>query len=175
MVASDISIDVVFQPINHEDEDETFNNTCAQLKQKQFTAIIDMTWGGWREAEKVAAANGLPYLRIETANHQFVKSADDFLRDRDAIDAALIFKDEHALDESLYWIIGNSYIRVIVVHLDQSDAFDRLAKMRPTPSYYIAHGDTETLKTVVKKAKEKKLMKRDSRWNLVSQDWDNSF
>jgi len=175
MVASDINIDVVFQPMNHETEELIFNDTCAQLKQKQFTAIIDMTWGGWREAEKVATANGLPYMRIETANHQFVKSADDFLRDRDAIDAALIFKDETDLDESLYWIIGNSYIRVIVVSLDQPDAFDRLAKMRPTPSYYIAHGDTDTLKTVLEKAKAKKLMKRDSRWNLVAQDWDTSF
>ena len=161
--------------MNHEMEDQIFNDTCAQLRQKQFSAIIDMTWGGWREVQKIATANGLPYLRIETANHQFVKSADDYLRDRDAIDAALIFKDETDLDESLYWLIGNSYIRVIVVSLDQPDAFDRLAKMRPTPSYYIAHGDTETLKTVLEKAKAKKLMKRDSRWNLVSQDWDSSF
>ena len=67
------------------------------------------------------------------------------MRDRGAIDAALIFKTEAELDQSLYYLIGNSYVRVIVVSLDEADALNRLAKMRPSPSYYVAHGDTNTI------------------------------
>ena len=41
------------------------------------------------------------------------KAADQYLHDREAIDAALIFKTESELDQSLYWLIGNSYIRFV--------------------------------------------------------------
>ena len=73
------------------------------------------------------------------------QAADDYLHDRSAIDAALIFQTEMRLDQSLYYLIGNSYIRVIVINQEEPQALDRLAKMRPSPSYYVAHGDTPTL------------------------------
>ena len=78
----------------------------------------------------------------------WVQAADDYLRDRDAIDAALLFGSEVQLDQSLYFLIGNSYIRVVVIDVNESrkpGGVTRLAKMRPSPSYYVAHGDTETL------------------------------
>ena len=61
------------------------------------------------------------------------------------MDAALIFETEAQLDQSLYFLIGNSYIRVIVLDLEEPNVMQRLAKMRPSPSYYVAHGDTPTL------------------------------
>ena len=40
---------------------------------------------------------------------------DDLNHDlRDGVDAALIYENEPEIDESLYWIIGNSYIRIRV-------------------------------------------------------------
>jgi hypothetical protein len=83
----------------------------------------------------------------------------------------LIFKTENELDQSLYYLIGNSYIRVIVVNLEESDALDRLAKMRPSPSYYIAHGDTSTIIDIYRQARQRSLVKRDARWTFVFHDW----
>jgi hypothetical protein len=76
------------------------------------------------------------------------QSADDYLTDRDAMDAALIFETEPDLEQGLYQIIGNSYIRVIVVQMGEADALDRLAKMRPSANYYVAYGSTASLKNV---------------------------
>ncbi len=39
---------------------------------------------------------------------------DSFLYARDAIDAALLFETETELDQSLYHIIGNYHLRVLV-------------------------------------------------------------
>ncbi len=80
-----------------------------------FSLVVDLSWGGWMELAEKAEAAGFPYLRLDAANHQFVQAADDYLRDRGAIDAALVFSDEPQLDQSLYFLIGNSYIRVVVI------------------------------------------------------------
>lgn len=46
------------------------------------------------------------------------------------------------LDQSLYYIIGNSFLRIIGAHQeDPDDAFKRLKKMRPRPSNYVAWGE----------------------------------
>ncbi len=81
----------------------------------QYAMVVDLTWGGWMELAEMAEVAGFPYLRLDAANHQFVQAADDYLRDRGAIDAALVFSDEPQLDQSLYFLIGNSYIRVVVI------------------------------------------------------------
>jgi hypothetical protein len=37
----------------------------------------------------------------------FIEAADDYLRDREAIDAAFIFKTEDELDQSLAYLVSN--------------------------------------------------------------------
>ena len=64
--------------------------------------------------------------------------------------SALIFETDADLEQGLYQLIGNSYIRVLVVHLGEADALERLAKMRPSPNYYVAYGTTETMTNVYK-------------------------
>ena len=46
------------------------------------------------------------------------------------------------LTQSLYYIIGNSFLRIIGAQLEDPGAFERLKKMRPRPSNYIAWGST---------------------------------
>ena len=41
------------------------------------------------------------------------------LTDRDAIDAALLYETESQLDQSLYYLIGNSYVRVVVIDANE--------------------------------------------------------
>ena len=60
----------------------------------------------------------------------------------------------------------------MVVDMEENDVITRLSKLRPSPSYYVAHGSTATVIDVYKKAKSKKLVKRDARWTLVFHDWN---
>ena len=97
---------------NRDDEEASYQTACKAAEAEGYSAILDLTWGGWDDFKMQAEKSGMPYVRLEGANHQFVKAADDYLHDREAIDAALIFKTEQELDQSLYYLIGNSYIRV---------------------------------------------------------------
>ena len=54
------------------------------------------------------------------------------------------------MEQGLYQLIGKSYISVLVVHLGEADALERLAKMRPLLNYYIAYGTTDTMMNVYK-------------------------
>ena len=49
------------------------------------------------------------FFRIETANHPFVRAADDFLRSLEAVDAALIFETQNELDQ----VLKNNYSQMI--------------------------------------------------------------
>lgn len=49
---------------------------------------------------------------------------------------------------------------------------DRLASMRPAPSYYVGHGDAESLAKIYREAQSRQLVRRDARWTFVFQDWD---
>ena len=77
------------------------------------------------QGRKTAAQIGIPYIRVETANHLFVRAADDYLKFRNAIDAAIIFPNKKKLDQSLYYIIGNSYLRIIGAQMGDTNALDR--------------------------------------------------
>ena len=62
----------------------------------------------------------------------------------------MIFETEADLEQGLYQLIGKSNIRVLVVHLGEADALDRLAKMRPSTNYFVAYGTTNTMINVYK-------------------------
>lgn len=154
--------------IDRENDENQLNDTCTILSAGSFSLIVDLSWGGWQELRDKAKASGFPYIRLDAANHQFVQvlvmifvmmatlashgspcyllqAADDYLRDREAMDAALLFETESQLDQSLYFLIGHSVIRVIVMELGEDGVMARLAKLRPAPSYYVVHGDTPTI------------------------------
>ena len=116
-VSSSIVIDIKMINMNHQVVTAVYNETCEVLQQKSFSLILDLTWGGWAEIRSVAERNGLPYLRLETAKHLFVRAMDDFLVERNAVDAVLVFQNEEEIDEALYWIIGNSFVRILVMSL----------------------------------------------------------
>jgi hypothetical protein len=46
------------------------------------------------------------------------------------------------LDQALYYLIGNSIIRVIVLDGLPGNATDKLLAMRPVPSYFVIFADT---------------------------------
>ena len=147
---------------------------CDLVATGEYSAIVDMAWGGWIKGRRTAAELGLPYIRVESANHLFVQAADDFMRAQDAIDAALIFENQMKLDQSLYYIIGNSFLRIIGAQQEDPGAFERLSKMRPRPSNYIAWGNKASLTNAYDMAKKMQMLKRDTRWTLVFEDFASS-
>ena len=90
------------------------------------------------------------------------------------MDAALVFPNKFGLDQSLYYIIGNSALRIIGGHLEDPDALMRLKKMRPRPSNYVAWGTLNELKNIYEAAKMNEMIKRDSKWILVNTDLDGA-
>lgn len=90
-----------------------------------------------------------------------------------ATDAALIFESEKDLDQSLYFIIGNYELRVLVLSLDDParDPYERLSKLRPIPTAYAAFGSAQGLSGFVNEASKKNLIKRNSRWNIFVEDF----
>lgn len=90
-------------------------------------------------AQQISQEIGVPYLRVEVSNAPFVEAADNFLSKREAIDAALVFETEAELDQSLYFIIGNYELRILVLSLDDTsrDPYERLKKLRPIPTAFV--------------------------------------
>ena len=149
--------------MNHDDDDETAA-FCNVLEGQDYSVIVDMSWGGWEAVYNLAHMNGVPYVHVEASNKPFVMAIDDFLYKRDAIDAALLFESESELDQSLYHIIGNYNLRVLVVSMEETDPFSRMSNLRPVPSAFVAFGTTSELTTVINEARNRKLIRRDSRY-----------
>ena len=48
-------------------------SACEVAQSDSFSAIVDLTWGGWAAIKMEAEMNGMPYIRLESTNSQFVK------------------------------------------------------------------------------------------------------
>ena len=156
--------------IDHDNLGSSLEDSCGLLRQQQFSVILDLSWGGWEAARRVAELSGVPYLRLQTAKHALVEAVEDFLSSRHAVDAALIFETEAEVrrpcvvhyctvmyctvlqvDEALYWMIGRSQLRIMVLQLDAEDTLARLATIRPAPSYYVVYAAADTINTFIRK------------------------
>ena len=183
--------------IDHDQEDDVKQNSsfCEQLQLTgSIAAVVDLSWGGWFAAREISLEKNIPYFRVEVSfiwfsqpnfagkatkfsfqvsNAPFVQAADNFLSQRDALDAALIFQNEVELDQSLYFIIENYDLRILVMSLDdkERDVYERLKNVRPLPTAFVAFGTAENLSKLVKKASAKKLIQRHSRWNFFVEDF----
>ena len=53
--------------IDHDEEDDAQQNSsfCQQLSSGSFSAIVDLSWGGWYAAQQISAEKNIPYIRVE--------------------------------------------------------------------------------------------------------------
>ncbi|KAL0280963.1 UNVERIFIED_CONTAM: hypothetical protein PYX00_002104 [Menopon gallinae] len=164
-----INMDVI--PLHRHNEDDTFNAACGKLKQG-VTAILDLTWSGWFRGKELAQSVGIPFLRVDVTISPFVKIFNDFLTFRNGTDAALIFENENELDQALYYMIGNSIIRVVVLDKLSQKNVKGLFEMRPTPSFHAVFASTDVMIEIYKNATEGQLVQREGRWLLIFTDFD---
>ncbi|XP_076224221.1 ionotropic receptor 8a isoform X2 [Nomia melanderi] len=150
----------------------SFEKVCAALF-KGVSIILDMTWTGWEKVRTVADENGIIYKRGDCKINSYVQAIDDLLMLKNATDVGLIFEDERELNQSLYYLIGNSIIRLVVIDEFTDRTISKVRNMRPSPSYYAIYASTAKMEELFKTAVQGGLVKRDGIWMLMFTD--NSY
>ncbi|XP_045135403.1 ionotropic receptor 25a-like isoform X2 [Portunus trituberculatus] len=162
-----IKQEVIMTSLDKEEENE--QQFCSALF-SGAALVLDVTAGGWTFAQDTAAAHGIPYVRVQVSNYQWLAATDHLLQSRNATDAALIFGSEAELDQALYYLVEGSVVRVIVLPGIDDKTTTTLRKMRPAPSYYVILAATDRLTALFNQAIRRNLVTRDSRWTLVAMD-----
>lgn len=134
-----------------------------------------MTWTGWEKVRIVADENGIIYKRGDSKINSYVQAIDDLLMLKNATDVGLIFEDERGtlspfppaigldpaasalngpilseLNQSLYYLIGNSIIRLVVIDEFTDRTVSKVRSMRPSPSYYAIYAGTGKMEELFK-------------------------
>ncbi|XP_043516551.1 ionotropic receptor 25a isoform X3 [Frieseomelitta varia] len=149
--------------------DSSFKEVCAALF-KGISIILDMTWTGWDRLRNLADQNGIIYKRGDSNTNSYIQAIDDLLMLKNATDVGLIFEDERELNQSLYYLIGNSIIRLVVIDDFTEKTVSKIRAMRPSPSYYAIYANTAKMDDFFKTAVQGGLVKRHGIWNLVFTD-----
>ncbi|KOX78574.1 Glutamate receptor, ionotropic kainate 1 [Melipona quadrifasciata] len=129
-----------------------------------------MTWTGWDRLRNLADQNGIIYKRGDSNTNPYIQAIDDLLMLKNATDVGLIFEDERELNQSLYYLIGNSIIRLVVIDDFTEKTVSKIRAMRPSPSYYAIYASTARMDDLFKTAMQGGLVKRNGIWNLVFTD-----
>ncbi|XP_066907867.1 ionotropic receptor 25a [Halyomorpha halys] len=153
--------------LNRENEEESFNKVCEELSSGAWM-VLDLTWSGW---DSVAEIAGIRYLRADLGISPFMRATElTLIKLRNSTDAALIFQHSHHFEQSLWYLVRESSLRV-TVHLGLDDeSAESLLDMRPSPSSYVIFADHDKANTILKKAVDKKLVYLDDRWAMVFMD-----
>ncbi|XP_051160876.1 ionotropic receptor 25a-like isoform X13 [Leptopilina boulardi] len=165
-----LKIDAKKIEVDRENVDTSFQEVCQYLS-GGITLILDFTWTGWDRLKKMAFSQGIVYIRGDVSISPFVQAMDDLLFMKNTTDSALIFENEKELNETLYYLIGNSIIRLVVIDDFSQKQVEKIIKMRPLPSYYVIYASTENMATLFKTAIDGALVTRNGTWNLVFTDF----
>ncbi|XP_066591382.1 ionotropic receptor 25a isoform X2 [Prorops nasuta] len=132
--------------------------------------ILDMTWTGWDKLRAIANEWGIIYKRGECSISPYVQAVDDLLVAKNATDSALIFETEKELNQTLYYLIGNSIIRLVIIDELTMQSVASIKVMRPAPSYFVIYSSTAGMEEKFKAVVDGGLVKRDGVWTLVFTD-----
>ncbi|XP_058794707.1 ionotropic receptor 25a isoform X2 [Phymastichus coffea] len=166
-----VKIDVKVVQVDREFVDDNYDRVCAQLY-KGITMILDMTWTGWDKLRDLARDFNIVYKRGDTTISAYVQAVDETMMYKNSTDAALVFENEKELNQTLYYLIGNSIIRLVVIESLTAQTVERIGNMRPLPSYYVIYASTKQMEELFKMALEGGLVKRDKVWYLVFTDYN---
>ncbi|EZA57395.1 ObirIr8a [Ooceraea biroi] len=164
-----ITVELSVVTVNRENVDASFDKVCAVLY-KGISIILDMTWTGWDKLRNIADETGIIYKRGDCSVNPYVQAIDDLLVMKNATDVGLIFEDEKELNQSLYYLIGNSIIRLVVIDELTERTVSKIRNMRPSPSYYAMYATTAKMEEFFKTAIGGGLVKLEGIWNLIFTD-----
>nr|QQP19804.1 ionotropic receptor 8a [Tropidothorax elegans] len=156
--------------LDRENPGESLQKVCTALGSSGAWLTLDLTWSGW---EDVATLEGLRYLRADLSIAPLLRAAEAAsLKMRNSTDAVLIFQHNRHLEQSLWYLVRESNLRVAVLEGLDEESSARLLDMRPSPSSYIIFADTSTANRILQTAVESKLVTVDDRWTVVFLDLD---
>ncbi|XP_014227924.1 ionotropic receptor 25a [Trichogramma pretiosum] len=164
-----IALDVQVVQVDRENVDENYEKVCKQLY-SGISMILDLTWTGWDKLRELARDFNIIYKRADTTISTYAQAIDDIMMYKNTTDCALIFENEKELNETLYYLIGNSIIRLVVIDYLSSQTVERIGNMRPLPSYYVIYASTKQMEVLFKTAVDGGLVRRDNTWYLVFTD-----
>lgn len=150
-----------------------------------------MTWTGWDRLRNLADENGIIYKRGDSNINPYIQAIDDLLMLKNATDVSLIFEDERGtfistfdrfsfrvrclktdsypfaeLNQSLYYLIGNSIIRLVVIDEFTEKTVSKIRSMRPSPSYYAIYASTAKMEDFFRTVIPRKPVNRRKHANL---------
>ncbi|XP_075215224.1 uncharacterized protein LOC142321117 [Lycorma delicatula] len=158
--------------LSRQDEESTFHQVCRELA-SGVSLILDFSWTGWKLVKLLSQAAGVPYIRAGVSIHPFLRVVDDTLTTlRNATDAVLIFENDIQLEQSLYYLIEFSHLRVLALDGLNATTIKTIANMLPIPSFLVIIADTFHINTIFSQAMEANLIKKDDHWNLVFTDFN---
>ncbi|CAB0034840.1 unnamed protein product [Trichogramma brassicae] len=144
-----IALDVQVVQVDRENVDENYEKVCKQLY-SGISMILDLTWTGWDKLRELARDFNIIYKRADTTISTYAQAIDDIMMYKNTTDCALIFENEKELNETLYYLIGNSIIRLVVIDYLSSQTVERIGNMRPLPSYYVIYASTKQMEVLFK-------------------------
>ncbi|XP_039277641.1 uncharacterized protein LOC111046560 [Nilaparvata lugens] len=157
--------------LRHE-EDSTFQNMCKQLS-IGASLVLDFTWTGWRRGRELCENIGVPYLKAAKPVFPLLRLVDDTLTSlRNATDSILIFENDLQLQQSLYYLVEFSRLRVYAVNGLNASWVKTISSMLPIPSNLVVIAQTNHINSIFKQAMRAKLIQMDDRWNLVFTDFN---
>ncbi|XP_075215222.1 glutamate receptor 2-like [Lycorma delicatula] len=157
--------------LSRQDEESNFHQVCRELA-SGISLILDFSWTGWKQSKLLSKAAGIPYIRAGVTIHPFVQVIDNTLTTlHNATDAVLIFENDIQLEQSLYYLVEYSHLRVLALNGLNVTTMKTIANMLPMPSFFVIIANTFHINTIFSQAIEANLLKND-RWNLVFTDFN---
>ncbi|XP_044270028.1 ionotropic receptor 25a [Tribolium madens] len=164
---ADLQLEPIIIELEGDDEDR--NKICEILPKGGI--IIDLTWTGNEQAEKVALDVGILYVKIDISISPALLLLDKFLEYRNSTDVTLIFDNPEKVDEALYFWIDTTLLRMVISEsLDKTTA-NRLKAIRPIPNNFAIVATSSNMEELLETALDENLVTLPERWNLVFLDF----
>lgn len=120
------------------------------MGEKGFSILIDGTLSGATSIRDVLRQTDVPYFTFDYSVQSYLRMLQEYLIERKALDAVIIFQDGKSCEESLYNFIMNSQMRVILLDQLRPSVVYRLKTLRPAPNYYAIIADTVNMNKLFK-------------------------
>ncbi|XP_037030055.1 uncharacterized protein LOC119069934 isoform X1 [Bradysia coprophila] len=150
--------------------DDSYDSLC-QVLNAGVTTIVDFTYSPWSELKELSAAWRIPHYHVDTTLSSYVTALATFLKEKNAIDAALIFQSEKDQTESLYRLVQGSTLRTVTYNGMTYENAERIKKLRPVPSYYGVFATSENMDDFFEKIEHFNLIRSPDKWNLIFLDF----
>nr|AID59307.1 ionotropic receptor 1 [Macrocentrus cingulum] len=164
-----VKIGIVPVVVDRDDIDGTFKHVCSELI-SGVTLILDMTYTGWDIIYEIARDHSILHVRATVKMAPYIQASNDLLMRKSATDVALIFESEKELNQSLYRLISESTIRLVVVDELSDVTATKIRAMRPSPSYYMIFASSDSMESLFNAALRGNLVSRNDTWYLVFTD-----